>query len=94
MKKEQFEAAVKLLTEYERLVIENLAMRALLNIAERRGYFEHSTLQEELDFLQKSQAADVIHAAAAPILQQIERAFGDAEFSRWLAENPQQGKPN
>jgi hypothetical protein len=101
MTKEQRDAAMKMLTEYERVSAENLAMKALLDGLQKNGAFknfayqgQNSTWQEELDYLMKGAAREKIHESVLPILRQIEQAFQDAELSQLLAAFPPKGPVN
>jgi hypothetical protein len=102
MTKEQRDAAVRLITQYEQMYVENVAMKALLDVLQKKGAFKNmyegqekdSTWQQELDQIMKGPACKNLHQSFLPTLQQLEQSFQDAEFSRWLVEHRPKGPVN
>lgn len=101
MTKDQHDAILRTLAEFERLTAENIAMQALLEVVQKHGAFKNfayqgqdSTWREEVDYLMKGKAREAIHAALLQVRIQIEQAFQDAELTRLLAENPPKGPVN
>ena len=101
MTKEQRDAALKLVADYERVVAQNIAMTVLLEVLQRHGAFkdfayqgQNSTWQEEVEHLMKGKAREKIRESFLPLRQQIEQLFQDAELSRLLAEHPPTGPIN
>jgi hypothetical protein len=101
MTKEQRDAALRLVDQYARLVSENLAMQALLEVVQSHGAFRNfagpgtdSSWQTERDYLIRNQLKDRIESDVAQVRTLIEQAFQDAEFSRLLSAYPQKGPVN
>ena len=91
---EQRDALKNLLIQYEQLIAENEALRTLLKIVEKHGYWKHSTWEKELEILLHCPAREQFRTTFAPLLREIDLAFQDSELSRLLAEIPIKGRPN
>ena len=94
MTSEQRDALKNLLVQYEQLIAENEALRALFQIVEKHGYWKNSTWKDELERLLNPPVREQYRQMFAPILKEIDLAFHDSEFSRLLLETPTKGRPN
>lgn len=94
MTTEQRDALKNLLIQYEQLIAENEALRALLEVIERHGRFQKTTWKKELERLLNSPTREKYRVDFAPILKEIDLAFQDSEFSQLLLKTPIKGRPN
>ena len=94
MTSEQRDALKHLLLQFEQLIAENEALRALLEVIERHGPFQHSTWKDEFEHLLHSPAREKYREIFAPILKEIDLAFQDSELSQLLLKMPTKGRPN
>lgn len=101
MDRSQRDILVSILTEYEKLLAENLCMQALLGVVQKHGAFSNfaedgkeSTWRAEVDLLMAGPTRRTVKERFAPILLQVEKAFVDSELRRLLAEIPLKGPVN
>lgn len=84
MNKQQRDALVNLLQQYEELIAENQALKAILGDTT-------SGWQRKLDRLMKSPAREAYRKQFSPVLEKIDSVFRDAEFVRLFSKIPATG---
>lgn len=83
---------IKIVGSQERLVTENVALKAVLQFAEPRP--GEPPLQTQLAELIEDAANGPVHQQFEVLRQQIQQAAGDQQLNDLLMQFPPQGEPN
>jgi hypothetical protein len=94
MNQAQRDAIINLLKEYEHLIAENQALKAILDEVEERGPLRNTNWRGALDHEMNSQAREAYREKFAPLLSEIDSAFRDSELSQLLLKMPINGPIN
>ncbi len=83
---------IEIVGSQERLVMENLALKTVLQFAEPRP--GEPALQTQLADLIEDAANGPVHQQFEALRQQIQQAAGDQQLNELLMQFPPKGEPN
>lgn len=85
---------VGMLRQFERLTVENYALRAILQFGVPRNPGEPPLEQQANAMIADPEVQTRFHGQFAPLYEQIEAAAREAELLELLARYPQAERPN
>jgi hypothetical protein len=85
---------VGILNAHERLRLENVALRAVMQFGAPRNPGEPPLEEQANAMIADPEAQARVHGEFAPLYQQIEAAAQEAELLELLARYPPAGQPN